>query len=94
MDTRGKRARSRLMKKMKPSGNKSTEKRLATIMRRHGITGWRRQHTGLPGKPDFYFPAKKVVVFVDGCFWHGCPKCYKAPKTRVAFWKKKNKDNR
>jgi DNA mismatch endonuclease (patch repair protein) len=47
----------------------------------------------LPGKPDFAFPKQKVAVFVDGCFWHGCPKCYTRPKTNRAFWDKKRTDN-
>ncbi len=39
------------------------------------------------------FPKRKVAVFVDGCFWHGCPKCYTRPKTNRAFWDKKREDN-
>jgi DNA mismatch endonuclease (patch repair protein) len=49
------------------------------------ITGWWRG-APLPGKPDFVFRAQKVAVFVDGCFWHGCPRHGRTPKTRVAFW--------
>lgn len=40
----------------------------------------------LPGKPDFIFLTKKVAVFVDGCFWHGCPKCYRRPHSRQEYW--------
>jgi len=40
-------------------------------------------------RPDFVFPELKVAVFVDGCFWHGCPKHVTWPKTRAAFWRKK-----
>ena len=40
----------------------------------------------MPGKPDFVFPKLKLAVFVDGCFWHGCPKHATWPKTRAAFW--------
>lgn len=32
---------------------------------------------------------RKVAIFVDGCFWHGCPICYKPPTTRVKYWSKK-----
>lgn len=35
-----------------------------------------------------------MVVFVDGCFWHGCPDCYRAPKSNVEFWKRKVSSNR
>lgn len=38
------------------------------------------------GKPDLVFQRKKVAVFVDGCFWHGCPEHYSAPKTSTSFW--------
>jgi len=37
-------------------------------------------------KPDFVFPRLRVAVFVDGCFWHGCPKHGTSPKTRASFW--------
>jgi DNA mismatch endonuclease (patch repair protein) len=58
------------------------------LMREHHITGWRRG-SNLTGKPDFIFPTKKVAVFVDGCFWHGCPRHRRLPKSRVSFWKNK-----
>jgi DNA mismatch endonuclease (patch repair protein) len=32
-------------------------------------------------------------VFVDGCFWHGCPTCYREPKTEIAYWSKKLQAN-
>lgn len=47
----------------------------------------------LPGKPDIVFPALKVAVFVDGCFWHKCPRHYTSPKTRVDFWERKISGN-
>jgi DNA mismatch endonuclease (patch repair protein) len=43
----------------------------------------------LPGCPDIVFPGKKVAVFCDGCFWHGCPKCGEIPKQNREFWLKK-----
>jgi DNA mismatch endonuclease (patch repair protein) len=61
-------------------GNKQTEKVLLFHLRQAKVTGWRR-YLPLPGKPDFAFTKQKVAVFVDGCFWHGCPKCYTRPKT-------------
>lgn len=38
-------------------------------------------------------PKQKVAVFVDGCFWHGCPKCSTSPKTNRAFWDRKRETN-
>jgi DNA mismatch endonuclease (patch repair protein) len=47
----------------------------------------------LPGKPDILFPGSKVAVFVDGCFWHGCPLHGTTPKTNADFWVAKIKRN-
>lgn len=57
-----------------------------------GLRGYRLK-TKLPGKPDIVFSRKKVVIFVDGCFWHKCPKCFKLPKSNVKFWRKKINGN-
>lgn len=38
------------------------------------------------GRPDIVFPGRKVAVFIDGCFWHGCPEHYLRPRTREAYW--------
>ena len=48
-----------------------------------------RLNSRLIGKPDFIFYREKIAVFVDGCFWHGCPIHYVAPATRGDFWKAK-----
>ena len=85
--------RSRLMGLIKAKGNKKTEVRLAELLRGAGINGWRR-HLPIPGRPDFSFRRQKVAVFVDGCFWHGCPKCFRLPKQNRAFWKAKIEGNR
>ena len=61
------------MSRIRGRGNKETEVALVKLLRRHGITGWKRNQPVL-GKPDFVFPHTRVAVFVDGCFWHGCPK--------------------
>lgn len=45
----------------------------------------------LPGSPDVVFPARRLAVFVHGCFWHrhsGCRRCT-TPKTRIDFWNAK-----
>jgi DNA mismatch endonuclease (patch repair protein) len=51
-----------------------------------GIKGWRMQANDLPGKPDFVFTEKRLAIFVDGCFWHGCPKCYRRPHSHRDYW--------
>jgi DNA mismatch endonuclease (patch repair protein) len=45
-------------------------------------------------RPDFSFPKLKVALFIDGCFWHGCPKCYRRPKSRRRFWTMKVRRNK
>jgi len=85
--------RSRNMASIRSSGNVTTEQRLAKILRKHRITGWRR-HLKLPGKPDFVFPKYKIAIFVDGCFWHFCPRCTKVPKQNTKYWTEKKRRNK
>jgi DNA mismatch endonuclease (patch repair protein) len=85
--------RSQLMGRIRSRGNKKTELAMLSLLRAHKIWGWRR-HQSLPGRPDFVFRHEGVALFVDGCFWHGCPRHYKAPKTRDAFWSEKVATNR
>jgi DNA mismatch endonuclease (patch repair protein) len=77
--------RSEIMARVRGRGNKATELALATFLRHHGIVGWRR-HAKVFGNPDFVFAKSRVAVFVDGCFWHGCPKHATHPMSNQAFW--------
>ncbi len=85
--------RSRMLSAVRGTGNATTELMLAGILRRFKLSGWRR-HLPLPGRPDFAWPRLKVAVFVDGCFWHGCPRCYQAPRHNAAFWREKIEVNK
>lgn len=85
--------RSFNMSRIRCKGNQKTEIRLAMLLRKAGIRGWRR-HLPIPGRPDFAFRKQKVAVFVDGCFWHGCPKCFRLPKQNRVFWWAKIGGNR
>jgi DNA mismatch endonuclease (patch repair protein) len=85
--------RSEVMSRIRGRGNERTELALVRLFRANRITGWRRQAM-LPGRPDFVFRKEKVAVFVDGCFWHGCPKCFRQPKNNKIFWLKKLSANR
>lgn len=88
MDTLTSLQRSERMSRVRGHGNKSTELRLIRLFREAKISGWRRRAL-LPGKPDFVFPRRKVALFVDGCFWHGCPLHKRVPKSKIAFWSAK-----
>ena len=92
-DILSKRKRSALMALIRGRGNKATELRLIAIFRAHGIAGWRRGST-LPGRPDFVFPTLNLAVFVDGCFWHGCPVHGTQPRQNATFWREKIARNR
>ncbi len=76
------------MAKVRGSGNASTELRLIALFRAHHITGWRRKYP-LFGRPDFVFPKLRLAVFVDGCFWHGCPIHGTQPRHNAKFWREK-----
>ena len=90
--------RSDVMSRIRSRGNRATELALVRVFRAEGITGWRRHfeiRKAESGKqkfkvrPDFVFPKLRVAVFVDGCFWHGCPKHETKPRNNAAFWRKK-----
>jgi len=80
--------RSEVMSRIRGRGNQATEIALAKFFRRNQITGWRR-HQKVFGKPDFVFKQVRLALFVDGCFWHGCPKHGTQPKGNAAFWRRK-----
>jgi DNA mismatch endonuclease (patch repair protein) len=49
----------------------------------------KQKSVSLRVRPDFVFPKLKLAIFVDGCFWHGCPRHSSQPKTNAAFWRNK-----
>ena len=86
--------RSRTMSAIKGKHTKSTERRLRMALIRAKIPGWKLHPVGIPGNPDLFFPVSNLAIFVDGCFWHGCPKCGHVPHTNTKFWKTKIARNR
>lgn len=80
--------RSRLMSRVRWRGNKETELVLKELLRRYHIKNWRR-HLRIFGKPDFAFPKSRLALFVDGCFWHSCPRHTRFPKSNRLFWRRK-----
>ena len=55
---------------------------------------FRRNVRSLPGTPDFVLPDHGVAIFVHGCFWHGCPRCFRGTKRNAAWWREKVRRNR
>ena len=88
-----KRKRSQVMAAIRSKGNLETEARLAKILRFYGVNGWRR-HQPLLGNPDFIFRKARLAVFVDGCFWHGCPRHGRKPGSNQEYWIEKLERNR
>ncbi len=68
------------------------ELKLRKLLFAKGVRGYRIYYN-LPGKPDIVFVRKKLVIFVDGCFWHKCPLCFVRPTTREDFWMRKINEN-
>ncbi|MDP2808038.1 MAG: DNA mismatch endonuclease Vsr [bacterium] len=66
--------------------------KLIGIFKKNKIIGWRRK-SKLTGKPDFVFSKKKIVIFTDGCFWHGHGCRGKLPQNNSKYWLSKIKRN-
>jgi DNA mismatch endonuclease (patch repair protein) len=92
-DIFSKRQRSEIMSRVKHTGNHATELRLIRIFRDFKMRGWRRR-AAIFGNPDFAFPSARLAVFVDGCFWHGCPLHGSFPKPNKQFWANKLNRNK
>jgi len=91
LDKISKEVRSHNMSKIK-SKNTKPEILLRKLLWANGLRY--RIHYKLSGSPDIVFVSNRLAVFVDGCFWHKCPKCYVEPKSNTAFWKEKARKNR
>lgn len=81
--------RSEIMRRVK---DKDTGPEMVVRRLIHSIGYRYRLHrTDLPGKPDLVFSARRKVIFVHGCFWHGhnCKRGSRVPKTNTDYWQKK-----
>jgi DNA mismatch endonuclease (patch repair protein) len=85
--------RSAVMKAVKSRNTKTTELKMIEIFKELHIIGWRRTYP-LIGKPDFVFPKKRIVIFVDGCFWHGHDCRNVTPSDNAEFWEAKRLYNK
>lgn len=96
-------AEAKLVKRRRDSrrsmqGNKRADTKPELLVRQRlraaGLTGYRLQWKKAPGRPDIAFPGRKIAIFVNGCFWHRCPKCKPSiPKRNTEFWEAKFRRN-
>jgi DNA mismatch endonuclease, patch repair protein len=91
MDKMTEKQRSYCMSRVRGK-NTSIEILFRKMLSAAGIRGYRIRGK-VAGSPDVYFPRLKFAVFIDGCFWHKCPRCFKKPKSNLAYWDKKIRDN-
>ena len=82
--------RSEIMSRVR-SVDTTPELRVRKLLHSMGYR-FRLHRNDLPGNPDIVLPKYKTVIFVHGCFWHGCPICLHArirPKQNSEYWNKK-----
>jgi DNA mismatch endonuclease (patch repair protein) len=81
--------RRKAMQAVKGKGT-SLERRLFSMLAGMRLKGWRKNASDIAGKPDVVFDDDCVAIFIDGCFWHGCPHCQRTlPATNREYWKRK-----
>lgn len=94
MDTFSPEERSRIMSLIRSAGT-MPEERLFALVR--SVVGPRRRINrnvkDLPGTPDVYIPSLRLALFVDGCFFHGCPLHCRFPETNRDYWVRKIERN-
>lgn len=80
-------------------GRTKPERALAALLWWNGIRyltadGYKQKYREtMPGHPDMIFPSQRLIVFVDGCFWHGCSQCKRVPPDMSIFWLEKIRAN-
>ena len=80
------------------SANKAKSTKPELLVRKalweNGVRGYRLNWKKAPGRPDIAFPGKEIAIFINGCYWHRCPRCdLSLPKSNIEFWKEKFERN-
>ncbi|MBI2086916.1 MAG: very short patch repair endonuclease [Candidatus Zambryskibacteria bacterium] len=94
-DTFTKKKRSEIMSRIRAKNTKLENnflKELSSVSHNAGYR-YRKHYLGIIGKPDIAFPNKKLAVFIDGCFWHGCKLHSRVPLSNISYWKTKLERN-
>lgn len=92
VDTFSHEKRSSIMRAVKAKNTK-LENVFRSALWRRGLR-FRKHVKNLPGKPDIVFPSCRVAVFIDSCFWHGCPLHVRMPKSNIDYWEHKINRNK
>jgi len=80
---------SRIMSSIRAK-NTTPEIALRKSLMLYDLSGYRLHWKNVPGRPDICYPKKKLAIFVNGCYWHRCPKCKPDfPKSHKRFWQEK-----
>lgn len=83
--------------RMERQGKKDTKPEIAVRRACHRLGLRYRVDTaplrGMRSRADMVFPRERIAVFVDGCFWHGCPKHGTWPKKNAEWWRQKIESN-
>lgn len=74
--------------------NTGLEHRLELLLQRGGLNNYARSPNDIIGKPDFVFRRQRLAIFLDSCFWHGCSKHLRMPKSNLSYWTNKIASNR
>jgi len=85
---------SRVMSANRPKDTKP-ELLMRWALRQVGISGYRLHWKNTPGRPDIAYPGRKIAIFVNGCYWHRCPRCnLSLPKSNTEWWRAKFEGNK
>ena len=88
MDTVDPGTRSRIMASVR-SKDTGLEEKFIELLNAHGIDHFALHPTDITGNPDIVFHEHLIAIFVDSCFWHGCPNHLRRPNSNRAYWDKK-----
>ncbi len=91
-DNLNKATRSKVMASIRGT-NTRPELKIRRLLWNRGMR-YRIHRRDIPGTPDIAIMNKRVAIFIDGCFWHGCPTCYLPPSSHKRFWQQKLARNR
>jgi len=85
-DNLTKEQRSHCMSRIRSKWTKQ-EKTLHNYLKGNKIK--HKMHLNLLGSPDVLLTKTNTIIFLNGCFWHRCPTCFKKPKSNSSYWTKK-----